>query len=140
MGKILLLQTQMVFFQEIHVFLQLRGNSLFGTKWALLPLKTMMYSQCSFQKLTQFSQGNNVLDAPDFNTNHFLSWDTCISSITWIGLFGKKWDFLHLEKPKFQVSLKNNSVFTGKQYARCSTLITYMIFFWELHVFLNSAE
>jgi hypothetical protein len=34
----------------------------------------------SFEKLTQFSQGNNVLDAPSSNTDVFLSSDTCVST------------------------------------------------------------
>jgi hypothetical protein len=31
--------TQMFFYQEIHVFLQLRCIGLFGKKWAFLPLE-----------------------------------------------------------------------------------------------------
>jgi hypothetical protein len=34
----------------------------------------------SFQKLTQLSQGNNVLDTADSNINGFLWRDTCVSS------------------------------------------------------------
>jgi hypothetical protein len=45
------------------------------------PLKTLMGVQCSFQKLTQFSQRINVQDAPASNTGGFLSRDTCVSSI-----------------------------------------------------------
>jgi hypothetical protein len=39
MGYILLLLTQMVFFREIHVFLQLRWIGLFGATWDLLHLE-----------------------------------------------------------------------------------------------------
>jgi hypothetical protein len=35
----LFILTQMVFFQEIHVFLQLSWIGLFGTTWALLLLE-----------------------------------------------------------------------------------------------------
>jgi hypothetical protein len=34
-----------------------------------------MHRQYSFQKLTQFSQGNNVLDSQSSNINEFLSRD-----------------------------------------------------------------
>jgi hypothetical protein len=40
-----------------------------------------MGSQYSFQKPTQFSQGNNVLDAPPSNVDYFLSRDAYVSSI-----------------------------------------------------------
>jgi hypothetical protein len=43
----------------------------------LLPLKTLTGGKYSFQKLTQFSQGNSVLDAEPFNIDGFLSMNTC---------------------------------------------------------------
>jgi hypothetical protein len=39
-----------------------------------------MSSEYLYQKLTQFSQGNNVLDAPSSNTHGFFARDTCVSS------------------------------------------------------------
>jgi hypothetical protein len=47
----------------------------------LSPLKTLIGRQYSFQKLSQFSQGNNVLDAPPSNIDGFLARNTCDSSI-----------------------------------------------------------
>jgi hypothetical protein len=47
------------------------------------PISTFKILSCrkySFQKLTQFSQGNNVLENPASNTDGFLSRHTCISS------------------------------------------------------------
>jgi hypothetical protein len=47
------------------------------------PISTLKHLSCSldsFQKLPQFSQGNNVLDAPASNTDGFLLRDTCVSS------------------------------------------------------------
>jgi hypothetical protein len=44
------------------------------------PLKTLLGRQYSFQKLTQFSQGNNMLDGPPSNIDGFLSRDTYVSS------------------------------------------------------------
>jgi hypothetical protein len=43
-------------------------------------LKNLSCREYSFQKLTQFSQGNNVLDAPAFIKDGFLCRDTCVSS------------------------------------------------------------
>jgi hypothetical protein len=40
----------------------------------------MISRKYSFQKVNEFSLGNNVLDAPVSNTDGFLSRDTCISS------------------------------------------------------------
>jgi hypothetical protein len=41
-------------------------------------LKNLSYRKYSFQKLTQFSQGNNVLDALASNTASFISRDICV--------------------------------------------------------------
>jgi hypothetical protein len=43
-------------------------------------LKHLFCRNNSFQKLTQFSQGNNILDTPAFNMDHFLYTDICVSS------------------------------------------------------------
>jgi hypothetical protein len=51
----------MVFFGEIHVFLQLTKIFLFGTRKPIPSLKNLSCRRYSFQKLTEFSQGNNVL-------------------------------------------------------------------------------
>jgi hypothetical protein len=55
-------------------------NSPIGAKRAYLYLETMMFKKYSFEKLTQFSQGSNVLDAPVSNTDGFLSRDPCVST------------------------------------------------------------
>jgi hypothetical protein len=44
----------------------------------------------SFQKLTHFSQENNVVDAPASTVDGFLCRDTSVSSLNSIGLFGTK--------------------------------------------------
>jgi hypothetical protein len=46
-------------------------------------LKIMIYRKYSCHKLTQFIQGNNVLEAPASNTDAFLLRDICVSS-TWL--------------------------------------------------------
>jgi hypothetical protein len=43
-------------------------------------LKTMTCKMYSFQNLSQFSQGNNVLHTPVCNIDGFLYRDTCVSS------------------------------------------------------------
>jgi hypothetical protein len=54
--------------------------------------------EVSFQKLTQFSQRNNVLDAPASNPDGFLSTDTYVLSLSWIGILETKCPFLHHER------------------------------------------
>jgi hypothetical protein len=57
------LQICMVLFWEIRVFLQLSWIGLFGTRLAILQLKMVMFRMYYSQNLTQFSLGNNALDA-----------------------------------------------------------------------------
>jgi hypothetical protein len=52
----------------------------FGIKLAFLPLKTMIFRNFSFQKITQFKLGNNGVYAPPSYTGGFLSRDTWVSS------------------------------------------------------------
>jgi hypothetical protein len=59
----------MISFGEIHV----STNQISG-------LKHLTCRKYSFQKLTEFSQGNNVQDDPESNIHGFLWRDTCVSS------------------------------------------------------------
>jgi hypothetical protein len=64
-------------------------------------LKNLTCRKNTFQKVTQFSQINNVLDAPDSNTDgFFFSRDTCVFQLSCICLFGTKRAYLHIENPK----------------------------------------
>jgi hypothetical protein len=74
-----MLLTQMVFFWEMHVFLQLTWIGLFGKKERISTLKNLSCRKCSFHKLTQFSQGINVVPGESCNINVFLWRDTCVS-------------------------------------------------------------
>jgi hypothetical protein len=56
-----------------------------------------------FQKLIQFWQGNNVIDAAATNIGGFHCRDARVFQVKWIGLFGANTAYLHLETPKFQV-------------------------------------
>jgi hypothetical protein len=47
------------------------------------PISTLKYISCrklSFHELTQFSQGNNVLESEPSNIDGFLWRDTCVAS------------------------------------------------------------
>jgi hypothetical protein len=65
-------------------------------------LKNLSCRKYSFQKLTQLSQGNNVLDAPAYDTNDFLGEIRLFCQLSWICLFWTKKACLHLKKPKLQ--------------------------------------
>jgi hypothetical protein len=43
-------------------------------------LKIMIFRKYSFQKLTQFTLGNNALGVPSSNMDGFLSRDSCVPS------------------------------------------------------------
>jgi hypothetical protein len=62
----------MDFFQEIHVFLQLTSRDLLEGKEAIHTLKHQNCRKHSIETLTQYSQGNNVLDDPASQTDGFL--------------------------------------------------------------------
>jgi hypothetical protein len=55
-------------------------NMSIWSKQSISPLETPEFRKYSFQKLTQFSQGNNVLDALGSNTDGFLSSSSSVSS------------------------------------------------------------
>jgi hypothetical protein len=61
-------------FFNLSEYTYLEENEHFST------LKTLICRMYSCQKLTQFSQGNNVVDAPASDRDGSLSKDTCISS------------------------------------------------------------
>jgi hypothetical protein len=89
-------------FGEIHAFLYLNWIGLFEWREHSSTLKHLSCREYSFLKLSLFSQGNNVVDDPDSNTDGFLSRSTCVSQLCWIGLFRKKWEFFHLERYDLQ--------------------------------------
>jgi hypothetical protein len=59
----LLLLTQMGFFGEIHVFLQFSRIGLYKKREPIFTLKNLHCRNDSYKELTQFSLGNNMLDA-----------------------------------------------------------------------------
>jgi hypothetical protein len=76
----ILLLTQIVFFREIHVFLQLNSIGLVETNRAYLHVEKAKLQEVSVPKLTHFLQGNHVLDTAACYTDGLPFSDTCISS------------------------------------------------------------
>jgi hypothetical protein len=111
-----------IFFGEIQVFLQLSWIVLLGANRAYVHLETQSCSKYSFQKLTQFSQENNALDATSYYTNGFLSRDICVTSTHQIGIFWTKWALLYLLNSDLEEVFfaKTKSILTGKECSRCS--------------------
>jgi hypothetical protein len=76
------------FVEHIAMFYQLTYIGLFGTNEPFSNLKTLICRMYSYQKLTQFSQGNNVLNSDTSNRDVFL-WisinvpSTQLNSPTW---------------------------------------------------------
>jgi hypothetical protein len=69
----LLLLTLILFLHVIQIFFNSIVGSYFALSWCSSHFKTMEARQYSFHKLTQFSQGNIVLDPPASNTDSFLT-------------------------------------------------------------------
>jgi hypothetical protein len=99
-------------------------------------MKTMLCRKYSFQ-LTQISQGSTVLDAATSSID-FLWRDTCVSSLSWIGLFGKN---EHISTNKTMICRKyyfqKLTQFSKGKYVLDAPALTHMVFFWEIHVFLQ---
>jgi hypothetical protein len=53
-------------------------------------MKTMTHRKYFLQILTQFSQGNNVLDAAGSNVDSFSGRDTCVASSHLKGIIWRK--------------------------------------------------
>jgi hypothetical protein len=129
----------MDFFQEIHVFLQLTSIDLFGGKEAKNTLKHWNCRKYSFQTLTQFSQGNNVLDAPASKTDGcFLRGIHLFLRFSRTGLFLAKWAFHYLENYDLQEVFlsRSNSILPGYNVLQWHFL-TETVFLGEVHVFLQ---
>jgi hypothetical protein len=80
MCSMLQLRTQVVFYEEIHVFFNSAEWVYLEQSEGISSLKNLSCRNYSFQTLNQFLQGEKVLDALTSNTGGFLSRSTCISS------------------------------------------------------------
>jgi hypothetical protein len=73
--------TEMLLYQNTLLSLQPSWIGLFGANRAISTLKCLSLKKYSFQKLTKFSQWNNVLGAPASNIHGLLYRHTCVYSI-----------------------------------------------------------
>jgi hypothetical protein len=76
---------------------------------------------CSFEKLTQFSKGNNVLNASASNLDGFLWRDTCVSSIQQNSSISNNMSLFPpwIQWLAWSIHLNNLLSFSLKQCARC---------------------
>jgi hypothetical protein len=77
---------------------------IFGAERAYIHLETPKkpkVQEILLQTLTQFSQGNNVLNATLSNIDGFLWTDACVSSTQLNKPNGANRPYIHLETPKF---------------------------------------
>jgi hypothetical protein len=81
-------------------FINLAEYTYLEQREPISTLKQTSGRKYSFQKLTQLSQGTNVLDASASNTYGFLSRDTVFLKLSLIGLFVANRAYIHPEKPK----------------------------------------
>jgi hypothetical protein len=82
--------------------LQLCWIGLFGTNATFVHRENKDMQEAFLQKWTQFSQGDNVIDAAATNIDGFHWRDTGVFQLKWIGLFGANTAYLHLETLNFQ--------------------------------------
>jgi hypothetical protein len=92
----------MLVFGEMNVFLELRWIGLFGTPWPYLHEENYDYRKNYVQNLTEFSQANNVLDAPVSNTDGFFREIHVFLQISWIKLFAGNRVYIQLENCDLQ--------------------------------------
>jgi hypothetical protein len=74
------LLTQMVYFRDTHGSFNLPEYAFLEQNEPISTLTTVICRKYAFQILSQFSQANNVLDAPASNSDVFMSRDTSVSS------------------------------------------------------------
>jgi hypothetical protein len=84
------------------MFLPVSSIGLLATNRAYLHLANPTLQEVFISKLTQFSKGNNVLDACACNTDGFPWRDKHVSSTQLNRPISKNTIYLHLEQPKVQ--------------------------------------
>jgi hypothetical protein len=122
MCKMLLHLTHIVLLHKINVFLHFIWRGYFSWSEWFSHFKTLSDHKYSFHKLTQFSQGNKVLEPPASNIDGFLIRDKVFLPFTWKELICTIVKFLMLENPERKAVFlsKANSILTWKQCARPS--------------------
>jgi hypothetical protein len=126
------------FLTREKVLHRLTWMELFSQCWCSLPLKTLRRRQYSFQKVTEFSKGNMVLNLLDLNIYIFLTREIVIPPFTWIKLFHSMVMFLTVENTeRWAVFLsKGNWVVIQKRCARHSCF-KHIVLFHQMYAFLH---
>jgi hypothetical protein len=111
---------KVVFYWGIHVFFPISWIGLSGSHRAHLPLKTMICTYYSFQKVTQLKEGNNVFNAHASNIDGFPLRDICVSSTN---LKRPTWNNMTLPQARNlwcseSICFKNYSILPGKECCR----------------------
>jgi hypothetical protein len=90
---------------------------LFGTRKPIPTFRNLTCRKYGFQKETQFSPGNNVLDAAASNIDDFFGETHVFLQLSTTAQNGTNTACIHLEKPKKQEVFcsKIHSILTGKQ-------------------------
>jgi hypothetical protein len=118
-----LLLTQMVFFDRDMFSFNLPEQAYLEQAEPISTLYPLSSTKYSCQNLTQFSQRNNVLDAPAYNTVDFFVETHVYPQLNWIGLFDKTEPistFKHVDCSKY--SFQNLKGFSqGKNVLDAST-------------------
>jgi hypothetical protein len=93
------------------------------SKQTLSPPWNTYIAGSSSWKINLILTGNNVLDPPSLTQMVVFGAIHVFLQLTWIGLFGRKWAFLHHEYYDLQdvFFTKISSVCTGKQCSTCSS-------------------
>jgi hypothetical protein len=136
MCQMFLLLTQMVFFWEIYVFLQLSWIGLFVGNRAYLHLETPKLQEIFLSKLTQCSLSNNVLVCAASNRNRFFGEILVFLQLRWIGVFwANRYSTTLSNLLEEDFLSKRTQISQGTMYYMLLQL-TQMVNFWEIPVFL----
>jgi hypothetical protein len=127
-----LLVKRMEFFQRYLCSFNSPEYAYLEQNEPLSTLKIVICSRDSFQNLTQFSIGKNVLGASSFNTDGCLWTDTCVLQISLIAIFWTSWSFSHLENYDFQdVFLSITKWILNEQQCTLSSCLLHNWFYFE---------
>jgi hypothetical protein len=115
----ILLLRQLVFFERFIYFFILAEEAYLEQNMPSSSLRTMICKKCSFQQVTQFSWGINVLQLHFLTGNVFFGEVHVFLQLSWIGLCWAIRPYHHLETPKLQEEFlsKINSIPTVVQCA-----------------------
>jgi hypothetical protein len=140
MCSLILLLTQMIFFREIHVYLQLRWKGLFGTNIVYHRIEIPKLQEVSISKTNSFLTGNLYCKFSCFY-HKWVSLERymCLFQLSWIGLLGSKTVYLHLKKSKFQ-EVSKQLILTWNQCDWFSSCLHKWYSFVRYTCIFNSAQ